>query len=98
MKDELIELSKEKGFLSRDRLVSVYDSYYYLWMCELQQWLREKHDIEINIPCDYFPFNKKHYRYIIWDGRKNTSPASTIQYEEYNNAFEEGLITALNMI
>jgi hypothetical protein len=43
MKNQLKKLSREKGFISRNNLVSVNDDYYYyLWMCELQKWLREK--------------------------------------------------------
>jgi hypothetical protein len=42
MKKQLIKLSREKGFISRDNLVSVDYDYYYLWMCELQNWLRKK--------------------------------------------------------
>ena len=37
----LVERSREAGFMSRDRLVGVNEDYYYLWMCELQKWLRE---------------------------------------------------------
>ena len=46
---KLLELSREKGFMSRDNLIGVSESYYYLWMCELQKWLREEHQIHIKI-------------------------------------------------
>lgn len=49
MKEQLINLSREKGFMSRDSLVTVYDSYYPLWMCELQKWTREVHYIYITV-------------------------------------------------
>ena len=46
---DLIQLSKEKGFISRDNLIKVNADYKYLWMCELQKWLREVHNIHIVI-------------------------------------------------
>lgn len=46
---QLIKLSIEKDFRSKDNLISVDPSYTYLWMCELQQWLRDKHEIVIVI-------------------------------------------------
>ena len=48
MKEELVKLSRDKGFLSKDKLVAVYESYYYLWLCELQKWLRETHFILVS--------------------------------------------------
>lgn len=45
---DLIQLSREKGFISRDNLITVNASYYYLWMCELQKWFREVHNIDIH--------------------------------------------------
>ena len=46
---DLIQLSKEKGFISRDNLIKVESDYKYLWMCELQKWLREVHNIHIEV-------------------------------------------------
>jgi hypothetical protein len=39
---QLVKLSREKGFISRDQIREPSLSYSYLWMCELQQWLRDK--------------------------------------------------------
>ena len=58
MKEKLIELSKEKGFESKiyKELIKIgiwiklsNNHAYYLWMCELQKWLRENHNIHIFI-------------------------------------------------
>ena len=45
--NEIVKLSREKGFVSRDMLITISESYYYLWMCELQRWLREFHNIHV---------------------------------------------------
>ena len=54
MKEELIKLAKEKGFISDIIGKSVEAEYstkdfYYLWMCELHKWIREVHNIHIEI-------------------------------------------------
>lgn len=49
MTQDLIKESKNKGFMSRNNLVQVNDDYYYLWMCELQKWLRDVHNLHIYI-------------------------------------------------
>jgi hypothetical protein len=46
---QLVKLSYEKDFRSKDNLISVNPSYSYLWMCELQQWLRDEHECVIVI-------------------------------------------------
>ena len=46
---QLVRLSREKGFISRDQIWEPSSSYSYLWMCELQQWLRDKHECIIVI-------------------------------------------------
>ena len=46
---QLVKLSREKDFRSKDNLIEPSLSYSYLWMCELQQWLRDKHDCIIVI-------------------------------------------------
>jgi len=63
MKEQLTSLAKEKGFESKvsiipffgtakdgkAKLVSVdEDLIYYLWLCELQKWMMDKHYIHID--------------------------------------------------
>ena len=96
MKEQLINLSREKGFMNRDNLVTVYDSYYPLWMCELQKWLREVHKliilIELNGGKDTFGFfirnNHEEHRWV----RTNDV------YATYELALESALLEALNLI
>ena len=40
MKEELLKLANEKGYFS-----NFYNVDYYLWLCSLQNWLRNKHNI-----------------------------------------------------
>ena len=47
MTQDLIKESRNKGFMSRNNLVQVNDDYYYLWMCELQKWLRDIYNIVV---------------------------------------------------
>ena len=106
MKNELMELSQDKGFLSRDEYVNVTLDYYYLWMCELQQWLREKHNciVECNFvkqeginllkyesTIDYYGIN--------WEieQTENYDFVSSL-YETYEEALEESLKQALQLI
>lgn len=56
MKEQLIQLAKDKGFISLvigKSATAKYSNkpYYYLWLCELQKWIREKHRRHINIQC-----------------------------------------------
>ncbi len=59
---KLAKLAKEKGFTTHTVTTKFTNNYLlggknvmitemciYLWMCELQKWLREKHDIHIEI-------------------------------------------------
>jgi hypothetical protein len=50
MKEQLIQLAKDKGFVSHiiGKSVSAEHTikdFYYLWLCELQKWLRDTHHI-----------------------------------------------------
>lgn len=55
MKTKLIELAKEVGFGAVLMQNVIYKAYpdlepirYYLWMCELQKWIREAYNIRIS--------------------------------------------------
>jgi hypothetical protein len=58
LKLELIALAKDKlfhsTFLFNDpyKYSSKEELRWYFWMCELQQWLRDKHNIHIKISCE----------------------------------------------
>lgn len=90
---DLIQLSKNKNFISRDRLIAVNEEYYYLWMCELQRWLREKHNIHIGTVCNNLQdllFSSE----IIYIG----DCLVTNTHKTYEKALEEGLYEALKLI
>ena len=58
MKEELIEIATKKGFSSNvigKSVGSIYSTkdFYYLWMCELQKWLRKVHDNEVFAKSEY---------------------------------------------
>lgn len=98
MKEELIKQSEEKGFISRDRLVKVNESYYYLWMCELQKWLRDKHNIDVQAPCIRFNSLKvKGYQYAITSDNYQQFTQEG-DYNTYEQALEQGLIEGLKLI
>jgi predicted patatin/cPLA2 family phospholipase len=101
---KLLQLSKEKGFISRDNLIEVNSDYKYLWMCELKKWLREVHRIDVQVlrnkpgydeykveiyktdnTNSYIHFWIKEEDYIKW-------------FESYEDALEEGLFEALNLV
>lgn len=56
---ELIELAKGKGFISKNisflltliksRNVEKIEYWFFLWMCELQDWLRESKNIDVEV-------------------------------------------------
>ena len=101
MKDRLIKFSKEKGFSSKDNLIEVSDSYYYLWMCELNEWLRIVYNIHVTIEPDQASYPKycysiKKYRtkQLDWENLLGIRNYSDL-YRKYNEAFEIGLYHAL---
>lgn len=105
MKDELMKLSQDKGFLSRDAYVNVTLSYYYLWMCELQQWLREKHNILVTIDCDPDVYNGKiNYITSVRNCNRNSDALGVriahgfSMFQYYETALEQGLFVGLNLI
>jgi len=110
MKEQLISLAKEKEFESSVIGKSVNAKYsskpfYYLWMCELQKWLREEH--RINVESNYLP-NIQKYRCLYVPmtkaipNREKYSLRSKYygidNHETYEQALEEGLLEALKLI
>ena len=99
MKEQLIELAHKKEFISRDRLIIVNDSYYYLWMCELQKWLREKYNIHISIDWNvdlkgnYCFMIDKEDKFCVYDGYKNNN-----YFDSYEKCLEFALFKALKLI
>lgn len=69
---------------------------YFFWMCELQKWLREVHNIHIQII--YLPVNKT-YIFEIWAlNLGGAGLESRLEYKFYELALEEALYEALTLI
>lgn len=94
----LVDLSIKLGFSSRDHLVHPNKGYYYLWMCELQKWLKEKYRIRVESTGNNY--NEK-YTYkccFIMGITTKPSKATSPMYDTYEQALEEGLFQALKLI
>ena len=100
--EELIKLAKEKGFQSiinssvaTDRLNMSLDDADYLWMCELQKWLREKHNIHVFI--HYNTLTEKHrIEYITHIDKEIENEYS--EFITHEQALEQALIEGLKLI
>ena len=99
MEKKIIELATEKGFTSSIIGKSVEAKYsnkdfYYLWMCELQKWLREVHKIHIAILPKILPNNEiKYYSF-----RGKIKKDWTELFNTYEEALEEALKQVLILI
>ena len=96
MKSQLISLAKEKGFISPIIGKSVEAQYtnkdfYYLWMCELQKWLRTDWNIILLVHYSYFGTDQdpELYYYSVIDNNRKLQEGS--YYMEYEKALEKGL-------
>lgn len=102
MKEKLISLAKEKGFMAillrpipykeGTRWYSLESIRYYIWMCELQKWLREKHEIYLAVLSN----NENAHRYVFGEGINSKRYATW--YKTYEEALEEGLKQGLMLI
>lgn len=115
MKEKLIKLSKEKNFNS-DFLHNEPYKYntkenlrYYLWLCELQKWLREKHKIFIMINDSNGVLEQEHFRFQISELHKhnvykmscsafNFGNKKEGNYTTYEEALEKAIFEALELI
>ncbi len=105
MKEEIIKQAKEKGFESKLDLIAdaiilkiLGDEFNHLWLCELQKWLREKHNIQMSIVIDLEDGEKEFYIDIWTIDRKNFNcEYSGVKYT-YELAQEEACFEALKLI
>jgi len=101
MKQQLLEKALKLGFKSKISIVhenlKVSDGgiteklLYYLWLCELQKWIREVHEIHINIDRSY---ERGFYLYEYFIDKNYQE----FGFKTYEEALEEGLLTALNLL
>lgn len=100
MEEQLIELSKQKGFKSIvfSDLEITSKLNFFLWLCELQKWIREEHNIEIMFDlndCRYFfkiKLIKNKY------GLSETITQFSKPFNTYEQALEQGLKESLKLI
>lgn len=105
MKQEIIKLAKEKGFESEatrniDILKST-DLFYYLYLCEIQKWLRESNKFHITIDSLCNSEDNLENFYWMYD-IKDTSiffiEGSGVDFKTYEEALEKGCFEALKLI
>lgn len=110
MKEQLIELAKEKGF---EPIVHSYNWYsanetekenlsYYLWMCELQKWLRDSHKLIVQIESIWGDKEMKTIEYESWvmyrDFENHLPNEKPDIFKTYKSALEFGLTQALDKL
>jgi hypothetical protein len=97
MKEKIIKLAKEKGFLSKGTRTignKTDDLTYYLWLCELQKWLRDKHQIFVETSFCHIDTIEHDYAVFIIKSKK------LIEGQELTAeiALEKGIFKALKLI
>lgn len=113
MKEQLIELAKEKGFESKAIIfqyganpakltIQEAEFSYYLWMCELQKWLRDSHKLIVQIESIWGDKEMKTIEYESWvmyryfeNHLPNEEPDI---FKTYESALEFGLTQALDKL
>lgn len=100
MKTKLIELTKEVGFESEMFEISTILSLntklsYYLWMCELQKWCRDKYSKHITI----FSSSQESWMFRITIPHQKLEDGKYGEdFYTYEQALEEGLYQTLLLI
>ena len=96
MKEELINRAFELGFKGGN-ILELFDSEkpndYYLWMCLLQKWLREEHNIHLEVIPNEEQWHTVMYPLVCIDDAGHYGDHKT-----YELALERGLIEALKLI
>lgn len=113
---ELAKLAKEKGFkthtittgytftyLLGGKNVMINETCIYLFLCEIQKWLREVHKIDIMIlPWEDTKNNIVTYQYFVLntfdEDKYDDSFVEEKNYDSYEKSLEKGLQEALKLI
>lgn len=105
MKEQLIELAKEKGLITnlyQPEIMQVSEDYYYLWMCELQKWLRDSHKLIVQIESIWGDKEMKTIEYESWvmyrDFENHLPNEEPDIFKTYESALEFGLTQALDKL
>ena len=104
---KIAKLAKEKGFKTKTVTIGFTNNYLlggknvmitemciYLWMCELQKWLREVHNIHITVTS----ISQESWQYHIQKPKDKLGDNYNEDYENYEEALEDGLYQALLLI
>ena len=107
MKEQLIELAKNKGFIS----IFLHNKPYkyntrenirwYFWLCELQQWFRNNHNIYIDILTDQTTQPKFCFeicKYTHFGNYEKIQVEEWYLYRTYEECLEESLKESLKLI
>jgi hypothetical protein len=100
MDKKIINVAGNKGFISRDNLIELNEDNFYLWICELQQWLRDKKEIEIVIEV-YTNADEtgKEYEYVNYSDRVESDlDHGDGPFDTYEEAIEAACMSGLNLL
>lgn len=98
MKQELVQLAKDKGFVTGISYNMPENSLGWLfWMTELQKWLRDKHDIHIRMQM-WLPDESNRFDADIISNLVDVEEESNNEFLVYEDALEEGLFEALKLL
>ena len=95
----LIEKAKEKGFnQKKDILFEYYEEKeaQLMWMCLLQKWLRDEHDVYVEVDRILQP-DIGYFHWYCWN-EKTDLDYSGIGAKTYEQALEEALTKALELL
>jgi hypothetical protein len=100
MKEQLVKAASDLGFVSPVIGKSVFSKisdkpFYYLWLCELQKWLREQFNMNV-IPIKVNGTSTKHVCLVHWT--TDIFHEKRIVGQCYNKVFEEGILEGLKLI
>lgn len=102
MNIDLVNLSKEKGFTIKnieEEKMEYIITKYYLWMCRLQQWLRDKHECIIVILPFLLEDESLTYEYTNYSNHiQEELDHGDGPFDTYEIALEAALISAVKLI
>ena len=114
IKENIISLAKEKGFISTIQLAwyddnkEIAELYWLFWLTECQKWLRDVQLIDVLIlpqsqsaldPLPLYFFAIESYRDDKWEELYNTTNENTLMhYISYEEALQSGIEESLRLL
>lgn len=112
--NKIIEEKIETGELNKDikfhsgiipnkkwKYSSQEEERWYLWLCLVQKWIRERHEINIIIMHNFsesWGAEKEKYEYRIWDYKNPIFNFKSIILSSYMEALEQAIFNSLQLI